>query len=123
MAEGLAPGRTKWTKGGPKWTSVAPFRQLRRVWVVVAHANPRTRRLFASFSYFRLPFLPTASIRASTALQLGDLIGWKQVCSIREAGRGKEVSALVSETSGTPSHLIDGYESERSEKGEPLRQG
>ena len=72
--------------------------------VVVAHANPRTRRLFASFSYFRLPFLPTASIRASTALQLGDLIGWKQVCSIREAGRGKEVSALVSETSGT--HLI-----------------
>lgn len=67
------------------------FGQLRRVSVVVAPMHPRTRRLFASFSYFRLPFLPTASIRASTALQLGDLIGWKQVCSIR-TDRGKEVS-------------------------------
>ena len=57
-------------------------------------------------------------MQANTALQLGDFIGWTQVCSILQAGRGKEVSALVSvKAVGHPNEF------ERSEKGEPRRQG
>ena len=109
---------------GVGWRPAWPrFGQLRRVSVVVAPMHRRTRRLFASFSYFRLPFLPTASIRASTALQLGDLIGWKQVCSIRVRRSRQGGLCTGLRDVGHPSHLIDGYESERSQKGEPRRQG
>lgn len=67
-----------------------------RVSVVVARPPSAERVVLISranrVELFRLAKEPTASMQASTALQLGDLIGWTQVCSIREAGRGKEVS-------------------------------